>query len=161
MKAEVKITRAPIFEKLTKMYTRASDMRAFLNTTVFDMYRQAQIKRWMTENVSEGSKWKKLTPNYKKWKLKRYASFPGGGRKLLIATGLLSRSAIGQDVSGFRKIVNDRSLIINISETRIPYARDVAKARPFMRFGKKTKEKIKRAMMNYWIKGRVPRGTNA
>lgn len=149
-----------ILQKLYKLSSRADDPRAFLNTHVFNMYKEAQAKRWMTENKSEGDRWKKLSPNYRKWKEKKYAKFPGGGKKLMIATNTLSRAAMGRDASGFRKIVTKNRLTISISTDKIKYASDVAKFRPYMKFGDKTKEKIKKAMID-WIKsGKIPGGSH-
>lgn len=157
MKAKVKAV-GNLKDKIEAIARRSRDMRAFLNSTVFNMYKDAQVKRWQTENVSEGQKWKPLASWYKEYKLKRFDKFPGGGRKLLIATGLLSRSAIGQDSSGFRKVVTPRKLVISLSKTKIPYAEDVAESRPVMKFGKNTKAKIKKAMLQYIMTGKVIRG---
>lgn len=101
------------------MLERGKSMRGYLNRVTYAKYQKFQMERWKTENASEGTKWKKLSPIYKAYKLKRYGggprykwiggqgtgrpwkragrwpNYPGSGTKTLIATGRLVSSVIG------------------------------------------------------------------
>lgn len=158
---DLKLKKMPT--KLEEMATRAKSPQTYLNTVFLEDYRNAQRQRWMTENSSEGATWERLNPAYAAYKLKRYGggpkyktgkrgegrwvpdgswpSYPGGGRKMLIATGDLFQSVIGPG-KGFNKIVTDRSIII---ATSIDYAPMVNRLRPFMRF---SQQRIK-----FWMAG--------
>lgn len=77
----------------------------------YTVYQTLQVKRFQTENASEGMSWPALNPKYKAYKLKRYgggakkptqkdprtewASWPGNGRKMLIGTGTLAGAVVG------------------------------------------------------------------
>lgn len=139
------------------MVSRGKSPKVFLATTAFKMYLNAQRKRWQTENLSEGNKWpsyeqtfkdNKSAEAYRKMKLRKFASFPGGGKKMMIATGTLLMSVLGQG-KGSRKIVTDRSLIVG---TSIEYAKWVNINRPIFEF-KDLKQKIKKEFQRWMMKG--------
>lgn len=128
------------------MINSATDIRAYFNTVVLEQYKNAQRERWMTENASEGSRWKDLNTDYAASKLTRFAGFPGGGRKMLIATGKLF-----ENVFSPRKVVKPRTMELFVSTSDVPYARYVDEERPFMRFGRTTRSEILDGIRNYLL----------
>lgn len=141
-----------IADRLTGLATRAKSLRAFLNTEIIDIYKKAQAERWITENVSEGTKWEAISALYKKQKLTRFKKFPGQGTKTMIATNVLVNATTGKTSGGFLKTVTDRTLTIKINATKVPYAKYASDVRPTMEFGRKTVKKMRTAIKDY-IKG--------
>lgn len=121
---------------------------AALAREIYRIYQNAQRARWMSENKSEGRPWKALNPTYQVKKIKRFAAYPGGGRKMLIATGALQASVIGTDTKHHRRLIERNRMVV---ATTLPYAAYVAEVRPFMEFGKATKAKIRAAIKKYWV----------
>ena len=91
----------------------------------------------------------------------KWPVFPGKGSKLLIATGRLVSSVIGPVASGnalfksggtseHKKVVGRTSITIY---TSVEYAKEVSKVRPFMRFSKKTIQKIRNDYQKWMLKG--------
>lgn len=145
MAESLKKTQNGIENRLNGMIDRASGMQGFLDRVIFRLYQNAQRQRWMTENQSEGEKWRPLSPGYDIWKKKKFASFPGGGEKMLIATNRLFPSVVGES-GETRKVVTNRGLVV---ATTVPYAPKVAEIRPFMKFGKATIDKMKKSLRDY------------
>lgn len=135
---------ANLYEKIKDRTARAG---AAMARDAYQIYVNAQRKRWMTENASEGSKWKALadTP-YKKYKPKRFVAYPGGGRKLMIATSNLVKSVVGDDRTYHKLLIEERSITI---ATTLPYAKYVAEVRPIFEFSEETKKKIREKMVEY------------
>lgn len=149
MRLSFKKTSDGILKRLDGMVSRSKDVRVVLNRTIYKMYQEAQIKRWDTENTSEGRRWTRLSEPYRLRKLKKYANYPYGGTRILIATGTLLQSVVGGSQKYHRKIVRRDGLTIH---TTVPYAPDVAEKRPFMEFSRKTTASWQREILKY-LKG--------
>lgn len=174
MGASLKITQNNIAAKLEDMARNSKDSSGFLNRVIYRMYQNAQIERWMTENSSQGGKWKPLNPRYAAYKKRAYGggtkfryypslglsrpigvfpTYPGKGTKMMIATGRLAGSVIGpnpeykEGVGEHRKYVTENTLTI---ETVVPYGKDAAEQRPFMQFSDRTLEAM-RAAYKQWV----------
>jgi len=104
---------------------RAEKGTAFLNRVVYPIYQNFQRERWVTQNWG---KWPALNPKYARQKLRRFASYPGGGRHMMIATGRLVTSVTGEKKRDHRKIVTNRRLIVG---TTVPYAKYPDETREF------------------------------
>lgn len=138
-----------ITDRLEFMSKRSNAMQGFLNTVVYKEYQNAQRKRWITENSSEGNGWKAISSEYAAIKRKKWASAPGGGTKLLIASGRLYQSVIGPS-NDHRKITTNTS--ISIFST-VPYADYVNQERDFTNFGPEFKQRIMDKLQAYMFKG--------
>lgn len=130
------------------MASRAKDPTAYLKRVVLEDYRAAQIERWDTENASQGQKWKDLEPGYAAYKLKKYSTYPYGGKKMLVGTGDLLKSVVGPG-DGFNNLVSGKTFIV---KTSVDYAPEVAITRPFMTFSKRTLDEW-RAKYVEWLTG--------
>ena len=134
--------------KLNALIDRGKSMQSFLDRNIYRIYQNAQRTRWMTENASEGGasdKWAKLNDLYAERKKKVYASYEGGGEKMLIAPGALFKAVIGPG-NGQLKVVTNTSMIIS---TNIEYAKHVDYARSFSTWGPDFRAKIKKAINNF------------
>lgn len=120
-------------------------MQSFLNRNVVEAYRNIQRKRWMTENESEGKRWEKLNPKYAEYKKKKWAGAPGGGRKMLVASGDLVQSVIGPG-AGFKKIATPRQLVIS---SGVKYAKYVDESRTFTEFSQKSLNDIRKMIAEF------------
>lgn len=147
MKIETLI--AGITKYLKGLQQREKALAGYLNRNVLEQYRNLQRKRWMTENTSEGKEWAKLNPTYAAWKKKRFATYPGGGTKKLIASGTLFLSVIGPG-KGFRKVTTPRSLFL---ATTIEYAPHVNELRPFTEWSKRSQKEIVDGVARFIFKG--------
>lgn len=134
MKAAITSISKTIEKRLEAMVEQARMTRAFLERVVYQEYLKAQRKRWMTEGASDGwgalEKWKPLNAKYAAWKKRRFASAPGGGTKMLIASMRLFNAVIGKG-DGHKKLISDKSIVIGVD---VPYAKYVNSARPFFVF---------------------------
>lgn len=144
----------PLTAALEGMLTRANTVQAYLNRVVWRQYQDAQQKRWITENSSEGASWKKLTPAYEKRKKTIYASFPGAGNALMVATGKLSSGAMGRDSQYFYKEVTSKGMKVYVNRDALPYAAYVAEDRPYMEFGQDTMNTIVKGLGDFMIEGK-------
>lgn len=125
---------------------KAIHPEAFLVRVAYPMYQKFQRKRWMTRNVSEGMQWKPNALRYSEWKKIKYASFPGGGTKVMIATGRLFQSIIGPSPD-HRRIIRGTKMIIGTSVEYASYAGDI---RPFFPLSDKSRNTIVREFKK-WI----------
>jgi len=141
MKAQIDILKDALTPHLDGMLKRASSsgIRAYLSRVVYKQYQDAQIERWNTENRSEGPRWKRLNPAYEKSKRKRFAKYPYGGTKMLVATGRLLKSVVGTDRRYHRRVVLHYAMEILVT---LPYAPNVNAERNFTQFGQRTKREI-------------------
>ena len=143
MKASIKSQENKILGKLNEMLSQTRQVRAFLERVVYPTYLKAQMKRWMTVGRSDGfgtlEPWKPLSAKYAAWKKRRWADAPGGGTKVLIASGRLYKAVMNQG-PGHRKIISDRSLIVGVD---IPYAKYVNESRPFFIFSDEMMDGLK------------------
>jgi hypothetical protein len=169
--------------KMQKIMSRARDLSSYFDTVVFRQYQNAQKKRFMTENASEGAPWAALNSKYAVGKLKMYKRFPGGGRRMLIATNALSNAVTGSDPTLSRKLAEPRRLTIGIDAQAVAdmreklmgqvvsrrpskkpkkdaktYAQWVNEKRPFMNFGATTRMQIRQGLRAFILSGKVPGG---
>lgn len=147
----VKFTKvfSDIEKKIDAMVARSNRIQGYLNRVVYRQYQNAQRKRWMTENVSEGERWLPLNPAYAARKREVFASYRGAGRKMLIATGRLSQAVIGGS-DEHKKTVTNRQMTIAWST---PYAVYVEEVRPFAEFSDKTMEGINNGLAEFLVRG--------
>lgn len=143
----IKTVKQGITEQIKAMSKRASALDPFIQSQVMRMVMNAQTKRWITQNRSEGTEWSPLNPDYAKRKLKQYANYPGGGRKILIATGALFES-VTKFPPGF-KIVYKNTLTLF---TPVPYAKYVDEARTFTTWSPNTRKRINTAVSRFVFK---------
>lgn len=137
-------------KSLKKMVRQAKSSRSFLQMKVYPLYIKAQMKRWMTQNTSQGSEWEPLNPKYAQYKLTRFATGPGGGRKMMIATGDLYKSIIGAG-DGHFKMITENEMIVG---TSISYAKYAGGARPIMQFDKEFIKMIKADWIKWILSGK-------
>lgn len=133
------------------MLDRSKKTKAYLDRVIYRQYQNAQRKRWISENSSEGIVWSRLNPKYAESKKKRFAAYPGQGTKMLIATGQLQSDVIGGG-SGHRKIVTDDSIAINWTT---PYAVAVDSVRTFSTFGEKTMDEMYSGIAKFIMVGEL------
>jgi hypothetical protein len=120
------------------------DFDAVLSRDILQMYKNAQAKRFKSQNQTEGDPWPQLNPTYAKWKA-RYARanpgvFMGGGRAMGIATGRLYKAATMQNLNDTQAITRGRTLFINIS---VPYGGYFNEVRNISSFGPQTRKAFK------------------
>jgi hypothetical protein len=113
---------------------------------VGDTSKQAQ--RWMSQGASEGRMWRPLNSSYAKEKLKRFAKYPGGGTKLLIATGRLFGAMTGRPESSgdLNKMVQNGTLYVRIG---VPYAKFVHNKRDIITFSGETYAEMRGMLKRY------------
>lgn len=145
-------TSSGIEQSLEGMISRGKSVAAFLNRVTFAQYKQAQLRRWETENTSEGKHWEDLNPAYAKRKLKRCSTFPGGGKKIMIATGTLVSAATGQS-GALLKVVSNSGIQVRIDSSAIKYAPYPGIKRPFMQFGYDTESRMVEDVVKYMMTG--------
>lgn len=149
-----------ISRSLRSMETRSKTVQGYLNRVVYPLYQNAQRLRWQSENGTQGTKWlpyertfasSGAAAAYRRHKLKKFAAAPGGGRKLMIASGRTFQSVIGPSID-HRKLVTARSIKI---ATVVPYARYANDARPFDEFNEEFKVRIRKGIAKYLVTGRM------
>jgi hypothetical protein len=143
--------------RLNEMIENGMNPASFLNRVVYPEYQRAQQKRWMSEGESQGSRWHPLNEEYRWLKEYTMADMPGGGTKMMIATGRLIESvtglSVGANPSGIkdhRKAVSINTLVVG---TSVEYA-EYAAIRPFMNFSPAWRKIIKQKYSDYMM-GRV------
>lgn len=149
-------------KKLAEMREKTGKAAA---ARLYPLYQKLQTKRFQTENASEGAKWKPIQKEYAEHKLKLFKSYPGGGRKLLIATSTLGGAVIGrgspflgQDkhVALFKKYgmqISVKEGGTNAAGKPFNYAGYVAEKRPYMEFSKNSIEIMKTELRKFIIGG--------
>lgn len=151
--ASISQVESGVTKSLEEMIQRGKSVSAYLNRVLLRKFQKAQIERWKTENQSEKEKWQPLTPAYKTYKLKKFASYPGGGRSLMIATGRLASGAQARDAAYFYKIVSDSQFVIGINTSALPYSVYPGEMRPYMEFSDETLQDWKAGIRSYICKG--------
>lgn len=132
--------------KLNQMLSRGQLTRGWLNRVAYPMIVEAQRIRWASEGASEGRSWQRLNPAYAMYKLKKFAEYPGGGSKMLIATGKLVASMTGDQTSNHFKLVEDERILVG---TTLDYARYVDEARNITNLGQDTKQALQNSLRAY------------
>lgn len=113
------------FDSITRKLNGLADLDrltdAFLSRRILPLYRTAQMARFRTMNAdrySAGGEWAPLaSKRYADYKKRRFASYKGRGTKLMIATGDLLNSVLGQAPHG-RMAISNSKLVIGSS---LPY----------------------------------------
>lgn len=147
MDSGIQKTQNSVTQALQEKIERGKSMRAFLDRVVYTEYQNAQRERWMTEGASEGFAWPALKSlTYIRQKSRKFAAFPGGGKKMMIATGRLYNSVTGDSAQEHRKVVTDNSIDIY---TTVDYAQYTDEARTFTKFGDDFRTRIQQAIVNY------------
>jgi hypothetical protein len=172
--ASIKMVGGGVIDNLNSMIEKGKSSKAFLARVAYPMYQARQMKRWITENASEGSHWKALNTNYKEWKRINYAGYPGNGEKMLIRTGALLGSVIGKELQGNPDetqvnekgvtsfsgnlgsgkpkhfvMVTDTTLIVG---TEVEYAKHVNSVRPMFTFKQEFYREIKEKYYKWFTK---------
>lgn len=153
MSTGISVTKDGIKQALNKMLKRSNQLAAYMQRVILPQYYRAQEQRWITENTSEGAAWHPILPSYAAWKRRKYASAPGSGQKLMVATSRLSFAATGRSPSDGYKLITDTAFVVGINDEAIPYAKHVAKERPIMEFSDATINKWKNQIYGYVING--------
>lgn len=135
---------------LGQMTSRAQLMRGWLNRVAYPTVVAAQRMRWVSEGASEGASWRQLNPSYARQKLRKYASYPGAGRKLLVATSRLVGGVTGDNPNDHYKLVTDNRLEVG---TVIPYAEYVNEDRNFTNLGPQTLASLDQQLRDYLLRG--------
>lgn len=151
MNITIKTIKSETKATLQGMINRPASLRSFFDRNIYPMYQNVQRERWMTENASEGARWKELNADYAKAKRTRFAQYPGRGTKMLIATNTLFQSVVGPG-EGFKKIIEDRRMRI---VTTVPYAKYVDEARTFTKFSRATTLRFRKALNQYIFRGKT------
>lgn len=159
----MKITRNDLQDRLDGMLDKANMQGAAAR--IYPLYQKLQTERFMSENASEGSSWNSLTSKYAEAKLKSFRSYPGGGRKLLIATSSLAGAVIGPG-SPFKGTENhiavftrySMRILVNVSGEnaagkRFDYPQYVAENRPFMKFSQTSLDLMKSELSKFILGG--------
>lgn len=149
MSASFTQTSAGIEASLNGMISRSKTMSSYLNRTLFQQYQTAQLNRWQTEGSSEKMPWAPLNPKYERYKKKKFASYPGAGNALMIATGHLSAGATAQDSTYFYKQVTDSQFVVGLNVGALPYAPYPGVLRPYMQFSQETMDSWRKGIADY------------
>jgi hypothetical protein len=145
-------TKDNVTHALNEMIKRRHTVAWFLEKHTFAQYKAAQLKRWPTNNVSEGHKWDDLDPKYAERKLIKCATMPGAGRQIMVRTGKLVDAAIGKSADLLRVVTNS-GIRVYIDSAAIPYGHYAADRRPIMAFGKNTKNEMITDLTNFIMRG--------
>lgn len=154
MKVEWKVA-DNIKKSLQEMVERSNDLSSYLNRNLFRQYQKAQIERWETENSSQGGQWDRLNPTYEMRKKTKFASFPGSGNVMMVATGHLKDGATGRDPAYFLKLVSNKQFTISINTGSLPYAVYPGVQRPFMEFSDDTERRWMDGITQFLGRGEV------
>lgn len=139
-------------KRIEDMINKGRSSRAFFAKYVRPAYQEAQRKRFATENTSEGPKWANLSPNYAKHKLEKFKGFPGGGRKINIATGRLVDALLLKNKEDAHELIFETSYVIKFG---VPYAKYVNEVRPIVEFRKEFYDDLKKKCTQWMIGGKV------
>ena len=150
--ASLKFVQTGIQDQLKAMIDRSNAMQGFLNRNVYAMYKKFQRTRWITEGESEGKKWERLNPLYAARKTKLYKQYPGGGKKMMIATGDLVDAATGKSEK-LHKIATNKQLILTIRG--IEYATYADEKRTISQWSDKTMKEFFMAISDFAFKNKI------
>lgn len=151
---------AAVFESIQNRVTmalkekvrRGKSLRAWLDRVAYKKYQNLQRERWMTAGASQGIPWPSLNVTYAARKLKKFAQFPGGGTKMMIATNRLFNSVSGDNLQDHKKIVTDTTLEIY---TTVEYASYADEARSFRKFTRQTYRDLAKDAGQYIMRGQT------
>ena len=137
--------------RLGGMLKRAKLVKGWLNRFAYPTVIAKQRLRWQSEGASEGSGWAPLNPKYARRKLTMFRDAPGGGRKILIATGKLVDSVTGDNTESHYKLVTDNRLETG---TIVKYAGWVNEKRDFVTLSADTVQELKDSLLDYLQSGK-------
>ncbi len=130
------------------------------NRILIPEYGDMQLRRWKRKNSESGGVWHPLNKTYAKSKLRRYASMPGGGRTMMIATSRLlagiippknrAEAGVKGPKEEFRKAVTKNSVILT---TSVPYAKEVNEEREFTSVSQEQRRKWALEYAKYLARG--------
>jgi hypothetical protein len=169
----IEMVRKGVVEGLERMIDRKNALQGYLARNVYRRYQKAQMERFKTEGASEGPTWKPLSPKYAARKKIIYGggpkhkfvggsgegrpwepdgnwpSYPGKGTKMLIATGRLQKSVIGQELKDHRVLVTGSK--IEVSST-VPYGGYVEETRMVMsELSQETTDEMLEGIMKFLV----------
>lgn len=145
-----------------KMMSQAGSIPAAM-ARVYSIYQKLQTQRFMTENESEGERWRPLSTKYAQRKSKQFGKYPGGGSKLMIATGTLAGATIGpgapfDGVDRHRFITTSTGMTVSVEQTGknaagrpFTYPEFAAEQRPIMRFSEASIDKMKEELKKFIV----------
>lgn len=139
-----------IADHLNGMAERSKRLTGWLNRVAYPELLKVQRVRWQTEGSSEGDKWVALEPNYKRSKLKKFADYPGGGTKMLVATSRLVGSMTGDNKADHWKLVKGNQLTMG---SIVPYAGYVDESRNITALSDDTVSRLARMARAYIMNG--------
>lgn len=146
----IELTSDGISSYLKGMLSRANLVQGWLNRVAYPRLIKIQRERWQSEGANEGTKWTPLkSDRYKRYKLTKFADYPGGGRHLLVATSRLVDSMTGDNQNDHWKLVTNRSLEVG---SLVPYAPYVNDARNIVVLSDETIEELETELELY-LKG--------
>lgn len=138
-----------ISRQLNSMLSRSGLVRGWLNRVGYPLVIEAQRLRWASEGASEGESWEPLNPRYATRKLKKWKAAPGGGRKMLIASGKLVDSVTGDNTADHYKLVENTKMEVG---SLVLYAKWVNEKRNFVRLGPNTIKTLS-DKLNQYLRG--------
>lgn len=129
----------------------------------FESQQSRQAQRWVSSGSSEGKPWQPLSPAYAKAKpnrmvtdpvsgqKRRISSYPGGGSKLLVATGRLAQANLGTPLinEDYNVLIQNGVLYVRLN---VPYAPFVNNKRDIVTFSAETYKKASQLMQAYFDK---------
>ena len=141
---------------LESMLKRERLGAGYANRIIYTIYKNRQRRRFQTENLSEGEKWKALNPKYAERKLIKYADYNGKGQNIMFATGRLRSAVTGDDgIREHRKIVLEGKKL-QVSWTT-PYAEYTEEVRPVNEWSIEKDLEMYQGFITYIITGKEQR----
>ena len=134
MDVKLKKLEDKVSTSLEALKARGKSGRTFINAYAYPKYIEHQMLRWDSQNWGS---WPALNPKYAEYKKRKFAQFPGQGERMMIATGKLYQSVIGENRKYHVKIITENELIVGIKfggKNEMEYARFANELRPFMSF---------------------------
>lgn len=139
-----------ISDHLKGMADRSRLVTGWLNRVAYPKLIAVQRMRWQTEGKSEGDQWATLNPNYREYKLKRFRDYPGGGRKMLVATTRLVTSMTGDVKTEHWKLVQGHKLEVG---SKVPYGQYVDADRDTTSLSDETVSELIDGLLDYIVNG--------
>jgi hypothetical protein len=131
---------------LKALLTRAASVRGWINRYAYPTVIEHQRMRWASEGATEGDSWKPLNARYERYKLKKFAGYPGAGRKMLIATNRLVEGMTGDNPRHHYKLVTEKRLEVG---TTIEYAKYVNEMRNIVDLAPETIQDLRDNLKKY------------
>lgn len=147
---KLSFSKTGIQDYLNGMLDRTRLVTGWLNRVAYPMIIKDQRLRWQTEGSSEGASWEPLNPRYARVKLKRFAAYPGAGRKMLVATSRLVSGMTGDNTSDHYKLVQDTRIYVG---TTIAYAKFVDEKRDITQLSDSSVDEIVSGLADYLVGG--------